>query len=127
MTTQATTQATTKTTALNSIAVSDLYGRVGSEPEVKQTQNGKAYTQFLIAQNEDRGNQVNWITVIAWSNEKIEKDVQTTTAKLQKGSLVRLKDFRVTANSWTYEGKIYSRMEAHINSNLQIKFLSTAK
>ncbi len=123
-----TTQATQeRTTSLNSVHVSEVYGRVGSEPEVKTTKNGKAYTEFLVAQQEDYTNQTNWITVIAWSNEKVEKDVQYTTTHLKKGSLVRLQNFRVTANSWVYEEQAYTRMEAHLNSNRQIKFLSLAQ
>ncbi|MGB5637126.1 MAG: single-stranded DNA-binding protein [Waterburya sp.] len=118
---------TTKTTSLNSILVSEVYGRVGSEPVVKTTKNGKNYTEFLLAQQEDYSGQVNWITVIAWSNEKVEKDVQYTTTHLKKGSLVRLQNFRITANSWVYEEEAYTRMEAHLNSNRQVKFLSLAK
>ncbi|MGB5711469.1 MAG: single-stranded DNA-binding protein [Waterburya sp.] len=118
---------TTKTTSLNSILVSEVYGRVGSEPVVKTTKNGKNYTEFLLAQQEDYSGQVNWITVIAWSNEKVEKDVQYTTTHLKKGSLVRLQNFRITANSWVYEEEAYTRMEAHLNSNRQLKFLSLAK
>lgn len=122
------TQATQeKTTSLNSVHVSEVYGRVGSEPVTKTTKNGKVYTEFLLAQQEDYSGQVNWITVIAWSNQEIEKDVQYTTTHLKKGSLVRLQNFRVTANSWIYEEKAYTRMEAHLNSNRQIKFLSLAQ
>lgn len=122
------TQATKeRTTSLNSVHVSEIYGRLGSEPVTKSTANGKAYTEFLIAQQEDYSEQVNWITIIAWSNEKVEKDVQYTTTHLKKGSLVRLQNFRITANSWVYEDMPYTRMEAHLNSNRQIKFLSLAK
>ena len=122
------TQATKeKTTSLNSVHVSEIYGRLGSEPVTKTTKNGKAYTEFLVAQQEDYSEQVNWITVIAWSNENVEKDVQYTTTYLKQGSLVRLQNFRTTANSWVYEGKIHTRMEAHLNSNRQIKFLAVSK
>ena len=129
-----TTQTQEQITSVNSVHISEICGRLGANPEVRSTTNGKTYTQFVIAQNEDYGNQTNWITVIAWSNE-YDKNVCTATQKLRKGSLVRIKDFRLTANAWTdtrpdapaeNKGKVFVRMEAHINCNRQIRFMATA-
>ena len=82
-----TAQATkTQVSSLNSVHISEILGRLGEDPKVKSTVNGKTYTEFVIAQNEDYGNQTNWITVVAWSDDKSEKNVQYTTSSLKKDS-----------------------------------------
>ena len=110
--------------SFNSVFVSQMICRVADKPQTRSTTNGKAYTEIILAQNEDRNGQTNWITAIAWSNENIEKDVCVNTQNLKVGSIVQLKDVRIKANSWNYNNEQYYRMEAHLNSNLQIKFLA---
>ena len=108
----------------DSIQIASTIYRVAKTPVAKTTANGKAYTEVLLAQNVDFTDETNWITMFCWSNDNVEKHVAGTAMKLKERSLIEVKNYRIKANSWTYEGNSYTRMEAHVNSNRQLKFLA---
>ena len=71
-----------------------IVGRLGSDPEIKNTQNGKAVASFSVATSEKyNGNEkTEWHRIIAW-----EKQAEIAKNYLAKGNIVGI------------EGKIQSR------------------
>lgn len=71
-----------------------IVGRLGSDPEIKNTQNGKVVASFSVATSEKyNGNEkTEWHRIIAW-----EKQAEIAKNYLAKGNIVGI------------EGKIQSR------------------
>ena len=88
---------------LNTVA---LIGRMGSDPELKQTSNGKGYVQFNIANNRDFGEakRVNWINCIAFD------PVASLIAKYIKKGNKALFTGELQENKWEKDGKSYSKL-----------------
>lgn len=63
-----------------------VMGRLGNDPEQKETKNGKPYLQFRIANNAfgDPENYTMWATVTVWEGSRC----YGTAKALKKGSLV---------------------------------------
>lgn len=64
----------------------EVMGRLGNDPEQKETKNGKPYLQFRIANNAfgDPENYTMWATVTVWEGSRC----YGTAKALKKGSLV---------------------------------------
>ena len=76
-----------------------LQGRLARDPELRQTQAGKAVTNFTIAC--DRGkDQTDWFDVVAW-----EKSAEFICKYFQKGSMILV------------EGRLQSRKYQDKNGN----------
>lgn len=76
-----------------------LQGRLARDPELRQTQAGKAVTNFAIAC--DRGkDQTDWFDVVAW-----EKSAEFICKYFRKGSMILL------------EGRLQSRKYQDKNGN----------
>ena len=63
----------------------DLFGRVGTDPEMKHTQGGIAYTQLRLATDRRRRNgetTADWHTVVCW--DKLAEAVNEYVSKGQR-------------------------------------------
>jgi len=94
-----------------------LLGNIGSELELKHTDNGKAVVNFSLAVN--KGDKVNWVRVTAW-----EKVAQACAEWLTKGDQV-LVDGELNSRQWTTkEGENKTALEV-IGS--RITFIKTKR
>jgi single-strand DNA-binding protein len=71
-----------------------LVGRLGKDPEVKYTQNGKAVCNFSMATNNPKGNKPDWHNIIVW-----EKQAEACAQYLSKGSQVAVMG-KLQTRSW---------------------------
>lgn len=95
-----------------------LVGRLGSDPELKQTSKGKGYVQFNIANNRDFGEtkRVNWISCTAFD------PVASLIAKYLKKGNKALFTGELQENKWEKDGKSYSRLSVLVDN---VEFLES--
>ncbi len=89
----------------------ELLGRVGHEPERRQTQSGTAVLQLRLAtdrRNRDGERQTDWHTVICWG-----KQAEAVAEYVRKGERVYVAG-RLRQHSWeSDDGQRRSRVEVH--------------
>ena len=91
----------------------ELLGRVGTEPELRKTQNGTAVVQLRLAtdrrsRDESAESQSDWHTVVCW-----DKQAEAVAQYVQKGERVYVAG-RLNHHSWeTDQGERRSRTEVH--------------
>lgn len=95
-----------------------LTGRLGADPDLRYTQQGKAVAEFRMASNVN-ADEVMWISVVTW--EKIAENVNNY---LRKGSRVFVSG-KLKLEQWeTQDGD--KRSQHKITAN-QVVFLDTKK
>lgn len=89
----------------------ELMGRVGNEPELRQTQNGTAVVQLRLATDRRNGSgeqQTDWHTVVCWA-----KQAEAVARYVRKGDRVYVSG-RLNQHSWESDaGERRSRTEIH--------------
>ena len=89
----------------------ELLGRVGSDPELRQTQNGTAVVQLRLATDRRNGNgdsQTDWHTVVCW-----DKQAEAVAQYVEKGERLYVAG-RLNHQTWeTDQGERRSRTEVH--------------
>ena len=89
----------------------ELLGRVGSEPELRRTQNGTAVVQLRLAtdrRSQNGESQTDWHTVVCWA-----KQAEAVAQYVQKGERVYVAG-RLNQRSWEADdGQRRSRTEVH--------------
>ena len=89
----------------------ELLGRVGTDPELRKTQNGTAVVQLRVATDRRDGNedlQTDWHTVVCW-----DKQAEAVAQYVQKGERVYVSG-RLNHQNWeTDQGERRSRTEVH--------------
>ncbi len=89
----------------------ELLGRVGTDPELRRTQNGMAVVQLRLATDRRNGNgdsQTDWHTVVCW-----DKQAEAVAQYVEKGERVYVAG-RLNHHSWeTDQGERRSRTEVH--------------
>ncbi len=91
----------------------ELLGRVGADPELRQTQNGTAVVQLRLAtdrrsRDESAETQTDWHTVVCW-----DKQAEAVAQYVRKGERVYVAG-RLNQHSWeTDSGERRSRTEVH--------------
>ena len=89
----------------------ELLGRVGSEPELRRTQNGTAVVQLRLATDRRSQNgeqQTDWHTVVCWA-----KQAEAVAEYVRKGERLYVAG-RLHHESWeTDQGERRSRTEVH--------------
>ena len=89
----------------------ELLGRVGTDPELRQTQNGTAVVQLRLATDRRNGNedsQTHWHTVVCW-----DKQAEAVAQYVQKGERVYVAG-RLNHHTWEADsGERRSRTEVH--------------
>jgi single-strand DNA-binding protein len=90
----------------------NVVGRVGRDPEVKQTPTGKKVAAFSVAKRTGYGDgATKWFDVEVWGTRK-SGDPEPLLAKvqgLQKGQLVGIE---ATSKDREYNGKTYTTLSA---------------
>lgn len=76
-----------------------LIGRLGRDPEVRFTKDGKAVADFSIAVTERKGQDAEWFNIVAW-----EKLAEICQEYLKKGSQVYVEG-RQKTESWEKDGE----------------------
>ena len=101
----------------------ELLGRVGSEPELRRTQNGTAVVQLRLAtdrrsRDESSESQTDWHTVVCW-----DKQAEAVAQYVQKGERVYVAG-RLNQRSWEADdGQRRSRTEVHAH---EVVFLDSS-
>ena len=89
----------------------ELLGRVGADPELRQTQGGTAVVQLRLAtvrRNGDGKDETDWHTVVCWA-----KQAEAVAEYVRKGERVYVSG-RLQQQSWeTDAGERRSRTEIH--------------
>ena len=89
----------------------ELLGRVGTETELRRTQNGTAVVQLRLATDRRRENdndETDWHTVVCWA-----KQAEAVAKYVQKGERVYVSG-RLQQQSWeTDAGERRTRTEIH--------------
>ncbi len=91
----------------------ELLGRVGTDPELRKTQNGMAVVQLRLAtdrrsRDESGESQTDWHTVVCW-----DKQAEAVAQYVQKGERVYVAG-RLNQHTWeTDQGERRSRTEVH--------------
>ena len=89
----------------------ELLGRVGADPELRQTQGGTAVVQLRLATDRRRENgdtETDWHTVVCWT-----KQAEAVAEYVRKGERVYISG-RLQQQSWeTDAGERRSRTEVH--------------
>ena len=89
----------------------ELLGRVGTEPELRRTQNGTAVVQLRLAtdrRSQSGEQQSDWHTVVCWS-----KQAEAVAEYVRQGERVYVSG-RLQQHSWeTDSGERRSRTEVH--------------
>ncbi len=91
----------------------ELLGRVGSDPELRKTQNGTAVVQLRLAtdrrsRDESGESQTDWHTVVCW-----DKQAEAVAQYVHKGERVYVAG-RLNHHTWeTDSGERRSRTEVH--------------
>jgi len=94
-----------------------LVGRLGKDPELKSTQNGKCFAKFSLATQE--GERTEWHSIVAW-----EKTAELAASYLAKGSQVYIEG-RLATRTWDDEQGNKKYMTEIVASTLQ--FLDSKK
>tara|TARA_Y100000031_G_C8013906_1_gene289375 strand:+ start:290 stop:601 length:312 start_codon:yes stop_codon:yes gene_type:complete len=82
----------------NEIAKVTLFGRLGTDPELKYTKNSKAICKFSVAVSINK-NEVDWKNVVVW-----EKQAEDCQLFLKKGSQVFVRG-RMKESSYEKDGR----------------------
>ncbi len=91
----------------------ELLGRVGSDPELRRTQNGMAVVQLRLAtdrrsRDESAETQTDWHTVVCW-----DKQAEAVAQYVHKGERLYIAG-RLNHQSWeTDSGERRGRTEVH--------------
>ncbi|MCY3921749.1 MAG: single-stranded DNA-binding protein [Chloroflexi bacterium] len=89
----------------------ELLGRVGADPELRQTQGGTAVVQLRLATDRRRENgndETDWHTVVCWA-----KQAEAVAEYVRKGERVYVSG-RLQQQNWeTDGGERRSRIEIH--------------
>ena len=91
----------------------ELLGRVGTDPELRRTQNGTAVVQLRLAtdrrsRDESAETQTDWHTVVCW-----DKQAEAVAQYVHKGERVYVAG-RLNHHTWeTDSGERRSRTEVH--------------
>ena len=89
----------------------ELLGRVGTDPELRKTQNGTSVIQLRLATDRRNGNsdsQTDWHTVVCW-----DKQADAVAQYVRKGERLYIAG-RLNQHSWeTDQGERRSRTEVH--------------
>ena len=91
----------------------ELLGRVGSDPELRKTQNGMAVVQLRLAtdrrsRDESGEGQTDWHTVVCW-----DKQAEAVARYVHKGERLYVSG-RLNHHTWeTDSGERRSRTEVH--------------
>ena len=91
----------------------ELLGRVGTDPELRKTQNGTAVVQLRLAtdrrsRDESAESQTDWHTVVCW-----DKQAEAVAQYVQKGERLYVSG-RLNQHTWeTDQGERRSRTEVH--------------
>lgn len=80
-------------------------GRLAADPEVKQTQSGKAVARFRLAVNGFRKDDVSWLDFEAWG-----KTAEALAQYLHKGDSVGVIAHAVV-DTWEKDGQKHSRVK----------------
>tara|TARA_R100000315_G_scaffold58730_1_gene34043 strand:- start:112 stop:483 length:372 start_codon:yes stop_codon:yes gene_type:complete len=98
-----------------------IIGRLGADPEMRYTENGKAITTFNVATSSyrtkdgERIEQTEWFSIVTW-----DKLAETCAQYIQKGKQVYVEG-RMQTRSWTNDtGDKRYRTELIAN---EVKFL----
>ena len=90
-----------------------LLGRVGADPELRQTNGGTAVVELRLAtdrRSQSNESQTDWHSVVIWS-----KTAEAVAKYVQKGDRVYVSG-RLQQHSWdTDSGERRSRVEVHAN------------
>lgn len=85
-------------------------GRLGKEPEMRYTANGKAVVSFSLAVNRDgKKDESDWINFVAW-----EKTAEVIAKYCHKGDLIGVTG-SLQQRSWEKDGKKQSAHEVKVN------------
>ena len=99
----------------------ELLGRVGADPELRQTQGGTAVVQLRLATDRRRENgndETDWHTVVCWA-----KQAEAVAEYVRTGERVYVAG-RLQQQSWeTDAGERRSRIEVHAH---EVIFLGSA-
>lgn len=76
-----------------------LIGRLGREPEVKFTKDGKAVCNFSLAVTDRKGQEAEWFNIVAW-----EKLAELCGEYLNKGSQIYVEG-RQKTETWDNDGE----------------------
>ncbi len=93
----------------------ELLGRVGTDPELRKTQNGTAVVQLRLAterrsRDESAESQTDWHTIVCW-----DKQAEAVAQYVRKGERVYVAG-RLNQHTWeTDSGERRSRTEVHAN------------
>lgn len=90
-----------------------IVGRLGGDPEMRFTQDGKAVTSFSVAVDAGK-DKTTWFRVSAW-----EKLAETCNQYLQKGKQV-LVEGRVSASAYLKDGEARASLDLTAHT---VKFL----
>ena len=100
----------------------ELLGRVGADPELRQTQGGTAVVQLRLATDRRRENgndETDWHTVVCWA-----KQAEAVAEHVRKGERVYVSG-RLQQQSWeTDAGERRSRTAVHAH---EVIFLGSGK
>ncbi len=89
----------------------ELLGRVGADPELRQTQGGTAVVQLRLAtdrRNSDGESQTDWHTVVCWA-----KTAEAVAEYVRKGERVYVAGRMQQQSRETDAGERRSRTEVH--------------
>jgi single-strand DNA-binding protein len=94
-----------------------LIGRLGADPELRQTQSGKSVCNFSLATNERRGGEdaVEWHKITAW-----ERQAELANQYLQKGRQVAVEG-SIRTRSYEADGQTRYVTEIHAH---RVEFIS---
>lgn len=76
----------------------NLAGRLGADPEIRQTNNGSMVCELRLATDEGR-DKTEWHTVIAWNQQ-----AELCQQHLQKGRFITVSG-RLQTRSWEQDGQ----------------------
>lgn len=90
--------------------VCTFIGRLGKEPEMRYTTNGKAVASFSLAVNRDgKKDEADWINFVAW-----EKTAEVIAQYCHKGDLIGVTG-SLQHRSWEQDGQKRSVHEVKVN------------
>lgn len=61
----------------------NIIGRLGQDPELRYTPDGKAVAKMSVAVDKGRGKEADWFTIVAW-----DKTAELVSQHLRKGDKV---------------------------------------
>ena len=90
--------------------VCTFIGRLGKEPDMRYTPNGKAVVNFSLAVNRDgKKDESDWIDFVAW-----EKTAEVIAQYCKKGDLIGVTG-SLQKRSWEKDGQKHSAHEVKVN------------